>query len=283
MRLPTSPRGAVLVVSHDSNGFVRRRPCGLVASHCRPWGSPGFLPSADVAADIRHSSRAPDPSKLSPPHQVDTVTEPLLVRSPNVQPLSRLALFRPAHRPKPARSSKVAPTSGVSRWRIRCRATALPRWSARCSLGLLSDSRLSPVVLLGDTVWPKPLVVLFGARPKPGTSRRWTCRSTSTVPTRPSLPSLSPLLLPPKWTSHWRRASRPCSRSRVGSPRSKLRAGAAAFQDPPLPMAPVTVRDTLLISVGASACADRRACAFRRRGCPHLVAQAFTSLSRPRE
>jgi len=40
-------RSAVLAVSHDRDGFVRRRPCGLVASHCRPWGSPGFLPTID--------------------------------------------------------------------------------------------------------------------------------------------------------------------------------------------------------------------------------------------
>jgi hypothetical protein len=43
-------RSAVHAVSHDFNGFVRRRPCELVASHNRTWGSPGFMPTSDVAA-----------------------------------------------------------------------------------------------------------------------------------------------------------------------------------------------------------------------------------------
>jgi hypothetical protein len=75
-KLPTSPRGAVHAVSHDFDGFVRRRPCGLVASHYRLWGSPGFMPKNDVAAAHRHSSQAPTlrsvplPTKWipSPPH-----------------------------------------------------------------------------------------------------------------------------------------------------------------------------------------------------------------------
>jgi hypothetical protein len=52
-------RGAVHAVSHDSDGFVRRRPRGLVASHYRLWGSPGFVPKNDVTAATRHSSQAP--------------------------------------------------------------------------------------------------------------------------------------------------------------------------------------------------------------------------------
>lgn len=95
-RLPTSSRGAVLAVFHDFDGFVRRRQCGLVASHYRPWGSPGCMPSNDVSAAPRQFPQALYPPKLSPPDQVDTVTEPLLARSPNVQPLSWLALFCPA-------------------------------------------------------------------------------------------------------------------------------------------------------------------------------------------
>lgn len=52
-------RGAVHAVSHDFDGFVRRRPRGLVASHYRLWGSPGFMPKNDVAAAHRHSPQAP--------------------------------------------------------------------------------------------------------------------------------------------------------------------------------------------------------------------------------
>lgn len=67
--MPTSSRGAVLAVSHDFDGFVRRRPRGLVASHYRPWGLPGFRPTADVTADTRPSSRTTDPSELFPPDE----------------------------------------------------------------------------------------------------------------------------------------------------------------------------------------------------------------------
>jgi hypothetical protein len=126
-RLPTFSRGAVHAVSHDFDGFVRRRQCGLVASHYRPWGSPGCMPMSDVTAAARHFPQALYPSEFSPSDQVDTVTEPLLARSPNVLPLSWLALFCPASRPKPIRSPKVAPTTGVSPPEVRCSPTALPR------------------------------------------------------------------------------------------------------------------------------------------------------------
>lgn len=52
-------RGAVHAVSHDFDGFVRRRPCGLVASHYRLWGSPGFALTNDDTAAPQHSSQAP--------------------------------------------------------------------------------------------------------------------------------------------------------------------------------------------------------------------------------
>lgn len=229
--------------------------------------------------------RAPDPSEPSPPDQGDTVTAPLQARSPHVPPLSWLALFRPAHRPKPARSSKVASTSGVSRPRVRCRTTALPRWTARCSLGLLSDSRPSPVVLVG--------------RVSSGRSRDTRCSGARSEERDP--PDGAPTEVdPPGRQDRETRAFRHRSCHRSGHhrdagpripacgrvhmpPRSKLRAGALAFQTAPLPLQSVTIRDALLVSVGASACADRRTEALRRRGCPRLVAQAFTSLSRPRE
>jgi len=198
MRLPTSPRGAVLAVFHDYDGFVRIRPCGLVASHCRSWGSPGFLQKADVAADIPHSSRAPLPFEAFPSwpsghrHQpiaglftecpAPLVVGPLSFRAP--AETCTLSKSRPHLRGVPSKS----PLQGPSRCRV-----GLPD----APLGFLQLQAFT--CRCGRRNWSaEAATFLFGARPKPGPSRRCTRRSESTVPTTSSLPILSTMLLPPK-------------------------------------------------------------------------------------
>jgi len=79
---------AVLAVSHDLNGLSANNFVGLLHPttdygvhlvSCRP---------ATFPPRTRQSPQAPDPSEFSPPGEVDTVTKPLLVCSPIVQPLS---------------------------------------------------------------------------------------------------------------------------------------------------------------------------------------------------
>jgi hypothetical protein len=64
---PSSSR-SVLVVSHHLDGFLRAKDRGLVASHCRSWGSPRFskpAPSA-LAGRLRDSSGRPGGRPLGP-------------------------------------------------------------------------------------------------------------------------------------------------------------------------------------------------------------------------
>lgn len=46
------PTRSVLAVLPGFDGLRHTRPCGFVAPRYRPWGSPGFQPSHDVAAKI---------------------------------------------------------------------------------------------------------------------------------------------------------------------------------------------------------------------------------------
>jgi len=189
-RLPTSSRGAVLAVSHDLDGLFRRQPCGLVASHYRPWGSPGCVPTADVSADIRHFPQAHDPSELSPPDQVDTVTEPLLARSPNDHSLSWLALFCPARSPKLSRSPEVASTSGISLPEVRCSPAALPLLARP----MLPWASLRLWALTHRPRWQygpaEAFRTLFESQPKLGPSRPQTRRSEPATPAKSSSPNL---------------------------------------------------------------------------------------------
>lgn len=144
-------RGAVRAVSHDFDGFVRRRLCGLVASHYRPWGSPGFVPTDDV-----------------------TAAHPTLLTG--AVPFEAFPFWRSGHRhraiagaftgcpaplvvgPLSSRESTEAVPPSESRPHLRGVLARSPlrltrcchHACARCSLGLLSDSRLSPVELIGD-------------------------------------------------------------------------------------------------------------------------------------
>jgi hypothetical protein len=64
---PSSSR-SVLVVSHHLDGFLRAKDRGLVASHCRSWGSPRFskpAPSA-LAGRLRDQSGRPGGRSLGP-------------------------------------------------------------------------------------------------------------------------------------------------------------------------------------------------------------------------
>lgn len=188
-RLPTSSRGSVLAVSHDFDGFVRRRPCGLVASHYRPWGLPGFRPTADVTADTRPSSRTTDPSKLFPPDEGGPVTTPLLVCLPDHPPLSWLALF-PSVDPAEAGSMtwKRLHLRGFPAGNPLLPHACCSAGRARCSLGLLLDLGLSPVRSAGDGHEPWLTPTLFGARLSPAPPVRSTRRSESSEACDPFAP-----------------------------------------------------------------------------------------------
>ena len=58
---------AVLVVSHHLDGLRHRRHRELVASPCRPWGSPGCWIRARMPASLRPIPSVPDPPERSPP------------------------------------------------------------------------------------------------------------------------------------------------------------------------------------------------------------------------
>jgi hypothetical protein len=263
-RSPISSRGAVHAVSHDFDGFVRRRQCGLVASHYRPWGSPGFGPINDVSAAARPFPQALYPSEVFPPGEVGVVTVPLLGRSPNALPLSWLALFVLQHDRNRVVLRKKPPPQGCPSQESVARQPCCHCWSARSSLGLSSTSSFHS-----------------------STRRRW-CASKCSPPVRgPTETGTLQTMTPPKRTHrtdelvalepfHRRSCSRSRRRDDAGSrdrthgfpcapPMPKHRPGAAAFQGPPLPMGAVTCGDEPPVSVGALAEASRRAEAFRHR------------------
>jgi hypothetical protein len=57
---------AVLVVSHHLDGLRHRRHRELVASPCRPWGSPGCWVRACMPASLRRHSLGARPSRAFP-------------------------------------------------------------------------------------------------------------------------------------------------------------------------------------------------------------------------
>jgi hypothetical protein len=189
-RLPTSSRGAARAVSHDFDGFVRRRQCGLVASHYRLWSSPGFLPRNDVSAAARQSPQTLYPSECSPPGKVSTVTVPLLGRSPDAFPLSWLALL-PSCTWTEIRLlfERHLHLRGVSKPGVRCSPVVLPPLVRPILPWAFLDFELSLVVPPAMKC-TEMLCILFGARPKPGPSRHQTLRRESVVPTNSSSSNL---------------------------------------------------------------------------------------------
>jgi len=264
-RLPTSSRGAVHAVSHDFDGFVRRRQCGLVASHYRPWSSPGFRPTDDVSAASRPFPLALNPSECFPPDKVGAVTVPLLGRSPDAMPLSWLALLP---------SCSPAETGPLFERHLHLRGVQIR-----------SPLLASRVATAGspDTPLGFPRLRAFTRR----SAGDDACRSTHPPVQSPTETGFLQTRHPPKRISgtddlvalepsHPRSHSRSRSCVDAGSrdrshgfpcapPMPKHCSGAAAFQGPPLPMSAVTCRDELPVSVGALAEASRRAEAFRHR------------------
>jgi hypothetical protein len=68
-RVPPPKSCSILVVLHHPDGFLRSARCGLVASRCRPWGSPRFRAarSGETGSSDTFPRRRTYPSKKSPP------------------------------------------------------------------------------------------------------------------------------------------------------------------------------------------------------------------------
>jgi len=188
-------RRSVLAVLHDFDGFVRRRLCGLVASHYRPWGLSGCRPTADVAADTRPFPRTQTlrsfslPAKWTPsPRHCWRVHR---CSSPSrgwPAPVSRAGRNQNA-------LQKPPPPQGFPRRKSVAQSTRCHVDQTRCSLGLDLDCGLSPVHPVGDgaeTVVAHP-PVRYAA--EAGTSSPWTHRSESKGPTTRSTLVLSTPLL----------------------------------------------------------------------------------------
>lgn len=237
--MPTSPAVRPRRFSRPRR-FHRNRPRGLVASHCRSWGSSGFLQPCDQSRTATFLTDAsPFEAFPSAPgghrHQAIAGLFTECSRPSRGWPSSVLRTGRNLHAIEKSPPPQGLPDAESVALEPRCRDHR-----ARCSLGFLfHDSRLSPVDLTGADAMSKQCVLVFG-RPvrRQGPSRPRTRRSGSTVPMTSSTPSLSSSLLPPKRASRTRRASRPCTWSNHMPPRSKLRAGALAFRTTPLPMQP---------------------------------------------
>jgi len=130
-----------------------------------------------------------DPSERSPPDEVNTVTVPLLGRTPDVLPLTWLALLPSGSPAETVPLSERRPTSGVSPPRVRCSPAALPRPARPLLPWAFLDFELSLVAFIGDEghqVLSNP----FDSRPKPGLSRPRTHRGESVAPTNSSPSSL---------------------------------------------------------------------------------------------
>jgi hypothetical protein len=129
-QLPHCRARSALAVSHDSDGLLHTELCGFVAPRYRPWGSPGFKPTADVSASRPTLLRGEvHPSKLFP------LWQPRL-------PVTR-ALSPPAVGSAFTEVMTSPQPQGFLRHRVRCSPPMLPPTSARCSLGLLFDFQLS--------------------------------------------------------------------------------------------------------------------------------------------
>jgi hypothetical protein len=115
---------SAFVVSHHPDGLLLHRLRELVASRCRPWGSPGFHPR-------RTTCRWP----------VDEVSQPML-HPPELSPPDKPCLRH--RRPLPPRRYRTAvrPTSRP----CSCRESVAP--SHRCRLA-------TPVALLGFPSWSR--------------------------------------------------------------------------------------------------------------------------------
>jgi hypothetical protein len=109
----TPPTRSAFVVSHHPDGFLHRRLRGLVASRCRPWGSPDFRlserPRARVSSGFGVPAGVPPSRAFAPP------------RRPRVTATA----VPPCRSPRSSRNA--APTSGPSSWGcVRVSAPPLP-------------------------------------------------------------------------------------------------------------------------------------------------------------
>lgn len=255
-RLPTSPRGAVLAVSHDFDGFVRRRPCGLVASHYRPWGLPGFEPTADVTADTRPSSRTTDPSELFPPDEGESRHHTIAgVFTGTPAPLAVGAL--PVLRSDRNRTDdlEVPPPQGFPRRESVAPPTHCSAGQPDAPLGFSSTSGSHPSVPLATSM------SLGSSSPCSVRGCRRHLQSGAPAEANPPKPAtrsllvLSPSLAEPKLRSCRRRVPGPCASCGTHPHAARgHRAGALAFQTTPLPARPWPKETKLRVSTVVPAC-----------------------------
>jgi hypothetical protein len=173
---------SALVVPPDLGGFLRAQLCGFVAPRSRPWGSPGFTPSA---GDCRRPTllRAPSPLRSSSAGQPRACHQaPCLLAvavAPNRSParwnrsptLGLEALLRPG-----VPQLQSFRTAGD----IAAASTVLPRLCFELPWGSLDPgSHRSAVPLPGSSVAtdpcgsPAPDTLLGAPRPQPKLRTRW--------------------------------------------------------------------------------------------------------------
>lgn len=137
---------SALAVLPDFSGLLHTRPCGFVAPRKRPWGPPGFQPTADLP---RRNATAVHPTFPTGALPFEVFPSPVaVVLSPEPLP--------PRCWLGDHRSARFAPTSGLySTAESVAPRQCCHRRLARYSLGLSHDFRLSP--RLPDlTPWPCP-------------------------------------------------------------------------------------------------------------------------------
>lgn len=172
-------------VSHRSDGLLHRTPCGLVASRCRPWGSPGFWPC---------STLFPEPPS-SFPHRRHTLRSFSLFASCSVFP-PRL----PSCRQPPQGGS----TPGLCRRRVRCRPHAFPLTTGPMLPWALVPGSCSSLTDRAGVCRPGPKPAVPGhpdARTSPGIGRQAGIRSTKEVSSALAAPprrgAVATAILPP--------------------------------------------------------------------------------------